>query len=95
MLSKRVLAMVASVVVQIGFGCYGIVFKPWVGLVDTLIFCLMRDTGGFIILIIAASMLEGFTLPPRSDIWFFGALGLFGMFGGQVCMQRDVWVQSN
>ena len=38
-------AVVASIVVQIGFGCYGIIFKPWVGLVDTLIFCLMRDTG--------------------------------------------------
>ena len=82
--SERTLAFLASLLVQLGFGCYGIVFKPWSHRVDTLIFCLMRDTGGFVVLVAAATMLEGFHPPPRCDIWFFGLLGLIGMFGGQV-----------
>jgi drug/metabolite transporter (DMT)-like permease len=77
-------AVLASVVVQFCFGAYGIVFKPWAHRVDTLIFCFFRDFGAAIVLLIAATLREGFMLPPRSDLWYFGFAGLFGMTGGQV-----------
>jgi drug/metabolite transporter (DMT)-like permease len=77
-------AVAAMVVCQMAFGGYGIIFKPWAGRVDTLIFCLFRDVGAFIVLLAVSTVREGWCPPPKRDAWFFGLTGLLGMTGGQV-----------
>ena len=82
---SKALGIMAVVVAMLCLGCYGVVFKALAaGRVDSLIFCVLRDSGGFLVLISAASLIEGFSRPPRADFCFFAVVGLFGMFGGQV-----------
>jgi drug/metabolite transporter (DMT)-like permease len=78
--------VLALVLVQIGFGAYGIVvqkFAKGAG-VDALVFSLCRDAFALPVLLLAAVLVERRVVLPRArDIPIFFALGLTGMFGNQ------------
>lgn len=66
--SKTGLAFVwlASVVVQLGFGAYGVIVTKFAKTnnADPLIFCLYRDGGAAPVLLIAAFIVEGHVVVP-------------------------------
>ena len=75
--------MLVIVGVQLGFGGYGVAFKPWANRVDILLFCTMREFGGFVVLSTVAHCLEGLSPPQtKREVAFFSALGLC-IFCGQ------------
>jgi len=81
------LIVLALVVVQIGFGGYGIVLKYFAqdAKADSLVFSICRDGFAAPVLILAAAVAErGIWLPRLSDLPMFFLLGLTGMFGNQV-----------
>lgn len=66
--SKSSLSFVwlASVVIQLGFGAYGVIVAKFAKTnnTDPLIFCLYRDGGAAPVLLIAAFIAEGHVLVP-------------------------------
>jgi len=76
----------ALVVVQLGFGAYGVIISKFAkeDKADPLIFCFFRDTGSFPVLLIAASLSEKkVQIPSLRELPLFVVLGLTGMFGSQ------------
>ncbi|EDQ93118.1 uncharacterized protein MONBRDRAFT_5412 [Monosiga brevicollis MX1] len=75
------------VIVQIGFGGYSIVLQAFAKNehADSLVFSTLRDAFCAPVLMLAAIVTEGgFRVPRVSELAFFGALGLTGMFGNQL-----------
>jgi len=77
----------ALVVVQLGFGAYGVVVSKFAkeNQADPLIFSLIRDAGCFPVLLIAAYVAEKtIQVPSLRELPLFIVLGLTGMFGNQL-----------
>eukprot|EP00051_Salpingoeca_urceolata_P029878 m.7520 g.7520 ORF g.7520 m.7520 type:complete len:461 (+) comp2966_c0_seq1:107-1489(+) len=80
------LVVLGLVVIQVGFGGYGIVLKKFAkdAGTDPLVFSICRDGFCAPLLMIAAALIEGLHKPSLSrDLPFFALLGLTGMFGNQ------------
>jgi len=87
--------IVALVVVQTGFGGYGIVVKRFAqsANINPLVLSLLRDLCCFPLLFIAARIFEGFPRPKLIDIPLFFAQGLF-LFLNQFLYLEGVYLTS-
>jgi drug/metabolite transporter (DMT)-like permease len=77
----------AVVIVQLGFGAYGILVKKFAQNenANPVFFSFVRDIACFPVLLLAGVVAEGWQVPrsPR-ELFLFGILGFFGMFFGQL-----------
>eukprot|EP00054_Salpingoeca_dolichothecata_P020226 m.127267 g.127267 ORF g.127267 m.127267 type:complete len:344 (+) comp23536_c0_seq2:77-1108(+) len=81
------LVFLALIVIQIGFGGYGIVLKKFAQnhKIDAVIFSMLRDGFCFPVLLVAAMVVEKkLVLPTWSELPLMASFGLTGMFGNQL-----------
>ena len=80
-------AVLAIVVVQIGFGCYGVTLKKFNNdhPFNPVVFSFYRDIGCFVVLFCAARIFEGpIRIPTLREVPLFVALGLSGCWANQL-----------
>lgn len=99
MSSKKISPRVwcALVVAQLGFGAYGVIVTIFAknSKTDPLVFCLLRDTGAFPVMLIVAFFLEGkVSFPSLRSVPLFMVLGATGMFSGQLLYLLGVYLTS-
>eukprot|EP00051_Salpingoeca_urceolata_P035473 m.29793 g.29793 ORF g.29793 m.29793 type:complete len:382 (+) comp9275_c0_seq1:145-1290(+) len=89
---------VLLVLVQVGFGGYPALVKRFAqhAYANAVYFSFVRDAACFPLLIVGARVFEGPLVFPRSigDLVFFMALGLTGMFGGQLSYILGIYFAS-
>lgn len=79
----RLVAVV--VLVQFFFALNAIISRETVQSADPVIFSFIRDIGGTVVLMCAASLSkEGLVWPHSKDLWLFVAIGVGGVYLGQL-----------
>ncbi|KXJ22509.1 WAT1-related protein At3g45870 [Exaiptasia diaphana] len=86
-MASMCLVLVALVVIQLGFGAYGVVVAKFAvkSKADPLIFSMIRDAGAFPVILLAGFISERrLDVPKLRELPMFAILGFVGMFGNQL-----------
>jgi len=95
--STLILVWSAMVVVQMGFGAYGVIVTKFAkdNKADPLVFCLLRDGFCFPVLFLAGYIAEKRILIPNwRELVLLAALGVIGMFGNQILYILGIYFTS-